>query len=202
MFLSSVRKFEATHEQYPPALAGNLRLQRRMRMTLRTCSVAVNFMMRSPDEMLIIYTGWAFVQANRIGCDSRYQSAVAWWVANQEPVTMLLLEELLTPLATLLHLPVGITIFATLMLLGAVGHYTIYHVVRRLTTAADHTDTRWDDVILYAIFPPIQWVMWVVFCCRSAFFRCSTGFVKRSCAYRIRRYSFCLAGSHTALVKA
>ena len=75
---------------------------------------------------------------------------------------MLLLEELLTPLATLLHLPVGVTIFAALMLLGAVGHYTIYHVVRRLTTAADHTDTRWDDVILYAIFPPIQWVMWVV----------------------------------------
>jgi len=34
--------------------------------------------------------------------------------------------------------------------------------VRRLTQAADRTETQWDDVILYAIFPPIQWVMWVV----------------------------------------
>ena len=75
---------------------------------------------------------------------------------------MLFLQELLAPLAALLHVPLGIVVFAALMSLGALGHYGIYRVVRRLTTAADRTETRWDDVFLYAIFPPIQWVMWVV----------------------------------------
>ena len=75
---------------------------------------------------------------------------------------MVFLEELLTPLATLLHVPVGVLVFASLMVMGVVGHYAIYRIVRRLTTAADRTETQWDDVVLYAIFPPIQWVMWVV----------------------------------------
>lgn len=75
---------------------------------------------------------------------------------------MLFLQELLAPLAALLHVPLGIVVFAVLMAFGAAGHYAIYRVVRRLTTAADRTETRWDDVVLYAIFPPIQWVMWVV----------------------------------------
>ena len=75
---------------------------------------------------------------------------------------MVFLEELLTPLASLLHVPVGVLVFAALMIMGVFGHYAIYRVVRRLTTAADRTETQWDDVVLYAIFPPIQWVMWVV----------------------------------------
>ena len=75
---------------------------------------------------------------------------------------MVFLEELLTPLASLLHVPVGVLVFASLMVMGVVGHYAIYRIVRRLTTAADRTETQWDDVVLYAIFPPIQWVMWVV----------------------------------------
>ena len=75
---------------------------------------------------------------------------------------MVFLEELLTPLATLLHVPVGVLVFASLMVMGVVGHYAIYRIVRRLSTAADRTETQWDDVVLYAIFPPIQWVMWVV----------------------------------------
>ena len=75
---------------------------------------------------------------------------------------MVLLEELLMPLATLLHVPVGVLVFASLMVLGVVGHYAIYRIVRKLTMAADRTQTQWDDVVLYAIFPPIQWVMWVV----------------------------------------
>ena len=41
--------------------------------------------------------------------------------------------------------------FAAFLLTGVIGHYAIYRVVRRLTTA-DHTDTRWDDVLL-ALFP-------------------------------------------------
>jgi len=72
------------------------------------------------------------------------------------------LEELLTPLAIALNLPLDALIFVTLVLLGFCGHYGIFRIVRRLTQAADRTETQWDDVILYAIFPPIQWVMWVV----------------------------------------
>ena len=75
---------------------------------------------------------------------------------------MVFLEELLTPLASLLHVPVGVLVFVSLMVMGVFGHYAIYRIVRRLTTAADRTETQWDDVVLYAIFPPIQWVMWVV----------------------------------------
>ena len=75
---------------------------------------------------------------------------------------MVFLEELLAPLAALLHLPIGVLVFASLMVLGVFGHYAIYRIVRKLTTAADRTETQWDDVVLYAIFPPIQWVMWVV----------------------------------------
>ena len=75
---------------------------------------------------------------------------------------MVFLEELLAPLAALLHVPVGALVFAALMVMGVVGHYAIYRIVRRLTKAADRTETQWDDVVLYAIFPPIQWVMWVV----------------------------------------
>ena len=75
---------------------------------------------------------------------------------------MVFLEELLAPLAALLHVPIGALVFAALRLMGVVGHYAIYRIVRRLTKAADRTETQWDDVVLYAIFPPIQWVMWVV----------------------------------------
>ena len=75
---------------------------------------------------------------------------------------MVFLEELLAPLAALLHAPIGALVFAALTVMGVVGHYAIYRIVRRLTKAADRTETQWDDVVLYAIFPPIQWVMWVV----------------------------------------
>lgn len=75
---------------------------------------------------------------------------------------MVFLEELLAPMAALLHVPIGALVFAALMVMGVVGHYAIYRIVRRLTKAADRTETQWDDVLLYAIFPPIQWVMWVV----------------------------------------
>jgi MscS family membrane protein len=74
----------------------------------------------------------------------------------------LFLRGLLEPLATFLHVPTDGIVFVTLLLVGLVGHYSIYRLVKSLTAAADRTDTRWDDVVLYAIFPPIQWVMWVV----------------------------------------
>ena len=54
---------------------------------------------------------------------------------------MVFLEELLTPLASLLHVPVGVLVFATLMVMGVFGHFAIYRIVRRLTTAADRTET-------------------------------------------------------------
>ena len=75
---------------------------------------------------------------------------------------MVFLDNLLTPLATLSNLPVDALVFASLMVMGVVGHLAIYRIVRKLTTAAGRTETQWDDVVLYAIFPPIQWVMWVV----------------------------------------
>ena len=75
---------------------------------------------------------------------------------------MVFLEELLAPLAALFHVPIGALVFAALVVVGVVGHFAIYRIVRRLTKAADRTETQWDDVVLYAIFPPIQWVMWVV----------------------------------------
>ena len=75
---------------------------------------------------------------------------------------MVFLEELLAPLAALFHIPIGALVFAALVVVGVVGHFAIYRIVRRLTKAADRTETQWDDVVLYAIFPPIQWVMWVV----------------------------------------
>ena len=42
---------------------------------------------------------------------------------------MAFLQELLTPLASLLHLPLGVVVFASLMLIGTVGHFVIYQVV-------------------------------------------------------------------------
>ena len=65
---------------------------------------------------------------------------------------MVFLEELLAPLAALLHVPIGALVFAALMVMGVVGHYAIYRIVRRLTKAADRTETQWDDVLRYAIF--------------------------------------------------
>ncbi|MDA7595486.1 mechanosensitive ion channel family protein [Luminiphilus sp.] len=75
---------------------------------------------------------------------------------------MSFLLELMAPLAAALGVPPGVLVFVGLMLAGALGHVVIYRSVRSLTMAADKTETRWDDVILYAVFPPIQWVMWTV----------------------------------------
>ena len=75
---------------------------------------------------------------------------------------MSFLLELMVPLAAALSVPPGLLVFVVLMLAGTLGHVMIYRSVRRLTVAADKTETRWDDVILYAVFPPIQWVMWTV----------------------------------------
>ena len=75
---------------------------------------------------------------------------------------MSFLLELVAPLAAALSVPPGALVFVLLILAGTLGHVAIYRSVRRLTMAADKTETRWDDVILYAVFPPIQWVMWTV----------------------------------------
>jgi len=75
---------------------------------------------------------------------------------------MSFLLELMAPLAATLSVPPGVLVFALLLLGGTLGHVVIYRSVRRLTMAADKTETRWDDVVLYAVFPPIQWVMWTV----------------------------------------
>ena len=69
---------------------------------------------------------------------------------------MVFLEELLAPLASLLHVPVGVLVFVSLMAMGVFGHYAIYRIVRRLTAADDRTETQWDDVVLYASFRPFN----------------------------------------------
>ena len=37
---------------------------------------------------------------------------------------MLFLQELLTPIAAMLHLPIGIVVFAVLIVIGALGHFS------------------------------------------------------------------------------
>ena len=75
---------------------------------------------------------------------------------------MQFIEALLMPVSVSLGVSIDLVVFTALILGGSAAHYGIYRTVKALTSAADHTQTRWDDVFLYAIFPPIQWVMWVV----------------------------------------
>ena len=75
---------------------------------------------------------------------------------------MQFIEAFLMPVSVSLGVPIDFVVFTALMLVGSAAHYGIYRAVKALTSAADRTQTRWDDVFLYAIFPPIQWVMWVV----------------------------------------
>ena len=75
---------------------------------------------------------------------------------------MQFIEAFLMPVSVSLGVPIDLVVFTALMLVGSAAHYGIYRAVKALTSAADRTQTRWDDVFLYAIFPPIQWVMWVV----------------------------------------
>ena len=75
---------------------------------------------------------------------------------------MQFIEAFLMPVSVALGVPIDLVVFIALMLVGSAAHYGIYRAVKALTSAADRTQTRWDDVFLYAIFPPIQWVMWVV----------------------------------------
>ena len=75
---------------------------------------------------------------------------------------MQFIEALLMPVSVSLGVSIDLVVFTALILGGSAAHYGIYRTVKALTSAADRTQTRWDDVFLYAIFPPIQWVMWVV----------------------------------------
>ena len=75
---------------------------------------------------------------------------------------MQILIDALTPLARFFNLPSELIIVGVLLLIGLIGHFLIHHAVRRLAKVADTTNTRWDDVLVYSISPPAEWVMWVV----------------------------------------
>lgn len=75
---------------------------------------------------------------------------------------MQFLLDLLAPVASALHVPLGVPVVLILFLAGLSGHLLIHRVVRRLSVVADRTESRWDDVIVYSISPPAEWAMWVV----------------------------------------
>ncbi len=68
----------------------------------------------------------------------------------------------LTPLATTLNVPVATLQVLTFLLLGIAGHFAIRWAIRRMTALSDLSLTKWDDVVVYALSPPAEWVMWLV----------------------------------------
>lgn len=68
----------------------------------------------------------------------------------------------LAPLAEALGVSAAVLEVAVLFSLGVIGHLFIRWSVRRLAGVADRTGTQWDDVAVYAISPPAEWVLWIV----------------------------------------
>ena len=65
------------------------------------------------------------------------------------------------PVAVWSGVPLQYLLLLSLFLIGVVGHWFIRTVVRKLAVVSDRTDARWDDVVVYSISPPAEWVMWV-----------------------------------------
>ncbi len=68
----------------------------------------------------------------------------------------------LAPLADQLNLPVVVVILGFLLLVGLVGHFLITRLVKQLHRVAEHSKTRWDNVLADAIVRPSEWAMWLV----------------------------------------
>lgn len=68
----------------------------------------------------------------------------------------------LAPLAEQLNLPVVVVILGFLLLVGLVGHFLITRLVKQLHRVAQHSKTRWDNVLADAIVRPSEWAMWLV----------------------------------------
>ncbi len=68
----------------------------------------------------------------------------------------------LAPLADQLNLPVVVVILGFLLLVGLVGHFMITRLVKQLHRVAEHSKTRWDNVLADAIVRPSEWAMWLV----------------------------------------
>ncbi len=75
---------------------------------------------------------------------------------------MELLITYLTPIAITLNVPVATLQVVMLLLLGLAGHFFMRWAIRRLTALSDLSLTKWDDVVVYALSPPAEWVMWIV----------------------------------------
>ena len=68
----------------------------------------------------------------------------------------------LAPLADQLNLPVVVVILGFLLLVGLVGHFLITRLVKQLHRVAEHSKTRWDNVLADAFVRPSEWAMWLV----------------------------------------
>ena len=68
----------------------------------------------------------------------------------------------LAPLADQFNLPVVVVILGFLLLVGLVGHFMITRLVKQLHRVAEHSKTRWDNVLADAIVRPSEWAMWLV----------------------------------------
>lgn len=68
----------------------------------------------------------------------------------------------LAPLADQFNLPVVVVILGFLLLVGLVGHFLITRLVKQLHRVAEHSKTRWDNVLADAIVRPSEWAMWLV----------------------------------------
>ena len=68
----------------------------------------------------------------------------------------------LAPLADQLNLPVVVVVLGFLLLVGLVGHFLITRLVKQLHRVAEHSKTRWDNVLADAIVRPSEWAMWLV----------------------------------------
>ena len=68
----------------------------------------------------------------------------------------------LAPLADQLNLPLVVVILGFLLLVGLVGHFLITRLVKQLHRVAEHSNTRWDNVLADAIVRPSEWAMWLV----------------------------------------
>lgn len=73
-----------------------------------------------------------------------------------------LLINFLTPIADALGFPIAALQVLALFLLGLAGHLSIRWAIRRMTALSDLSATKWDDVVVYALSPPAEWVMWIV----------------------------------------
>ncbi|MEP4148135.1 MAG: mechanosensitive ion channel family protein [Halioglobus sp.] len=61
-----------------------------------------------------------------------------------------------------LGVQVELLLLLALLLAGAMAHLALGFVVRRLHSAVDNNETKWDDIVVSALAPPLRVVLWVI----------------------------------------